>query len=108
MNEGLEQDLLSLPAYSLNSEVEDLETRIKKRISIGLRYACQSWHHHLTAVRGDVTDIISRLRCFLEQKFLAWLEVVSVLGAARGAVVALENLVSWSQKVCYCLLRSVV
>ena len=108
MNEGLEQDLLSLPAYSLNSEVEDLETRIEKRISIGLRYACQSWHHHLTAVRGDVGDIVSRLRFFLEQKFLAWLEVVSVLGAARGAVVALENLVSWSQKVCYSLLHRVI
>ena len=101
MNEGLEQDLLSLPAYSLNSEVEDLDTRIEKRISIGLQYACQSWHHHLITVRGDVTDIVSRLRFFLEQKFLAWLEVVSVLGAAREAVVALENLVSWSQKVCY-------
>ena len=108
MNEGLEQDLLSLPAYSLNSEVKDLETRIEKRISIALRYACQSWHHHLTTARGDVTDIVPHLRFFLEQKFLAWLEVVSVLEAAREAVVALENLVSWSQKVCYGLLHNVV
>ena len=108
MNEGLEQDLLSLPPYSLNSEVKDLEMRIENRISVGLRYACQSWHHHLTTVSGDVTDIVSRLHFFLEQKFLAWLEVVSVLRAVRGAVVALETLVSWSQKVGYGLLRSVV
>ena len=108
MNESLEQNLLSLPDYSLNSEVEDLETRIENHISIALRYACQSWHHHLTAVRGDVGDIVSRLHFFLEQKFLAWLEVVSVLGSTRGAIVALENLVSWSQKVCYGLLYCIV
>ena len=100
MNEGLKQNLLSLPDYALNSEIEDLRTRIKARVGIALQYASQSWHHHLTAARGDVTDIVSRLRVFLTEKLLAWLEVVSALGAARGAVVALEQLIPWLQKVC--------
>ena len=101
MNEGLERDLLSLPDYSLNSEVKDLETRIDDRISIALRYACQSWHHHLTTTGGDVTEVVSSLGIFLKEKFLAFLEVASVLGATRGAIVALERLIHWLQEVCY-------
>jgi hypothetical protein len=99
MNEGLEQNLLSLPNYALNSEVGDLQTRIDGHISLALQYACQSWHHHLIKTIGDVPNIISHLHVFLEEKFLAWLEVVSVLGATGRAVAALEQLVHWLQKV---------
>ena len=100
MNDGLEQNLLSLPDYSLNSEVRGLQTRIKDCVGATLEYACQSWYNHLTMAQGDVTDVISHLYLFLERKFLAWLEVVSVLGAVGGAVVALEKLISWLQEVC--------
>ena len=102
VNDGLEQNLLSLPDYALNSEVEDLETRINDRISIALRYACLSWHNHLTETEGDVSGVVSCLRTFLEEKFLAWLEVVSVIGAVGGAAIALERLVSWLQEVRFC------
>jgi len=101
MNDRLEQNLLSLPDYALNSEVDDLETRITNCVSAALQYACQSWYHHLTKTTGDTTDIISCLHVFLKKKFLAWLEVVSVLGSMRGAVSALEWLVSWLQEVCF-------
>ena len=99
MNDGLEQNLLSLPDYALNSEVKDLEMRIDDRISDGLQYACRSWHNHLTRTGGNFTEAISHLRVFLEEKFLAWLEVVSVLGAVRGAVSALDQLILWLQEV---------
>ena len=99
MNSGLQQNLLSLPDYALNLEVGDLQTRIKDCISVALRYSCQAWHSHLIKAAGDTTGVVSDLRFFLKEKFLAWLEVVSVLGAARGAVAALEQLMSWLQKV---------
>ena len=99
MNEGLEQNLLSLPDYALNSEVKDLQTRINDRISITLQYACRSWHSHLTKAGGDVTGVVSCLRIFLEEKFLAWLEVISTVGAVGGAVVGLEKLMPWLQEV---------
>jgi len=101
MNDGLEQNLLSLPDYALNSEVKDLRTRTDHRISIALQYACRSWHNHLTEITGDVTDVISYLRIFLEEKFLAWLEVVSAVGVVGGAAVALEMLMPWLQEVCH-------
>ena len=105
MNDGLEQNLLSLPEYSLNSEVKDLQTRIKLRISGALQYACQSWHSHLTKTKSNVTDVISHLHVFLEEKFLAWLEVVSVLEAVRGATGGLVQLIGWLQEVCLCFVK---
>ena len=99
MNNELEQNLLSLPDYALNSEVKDLEMRIDGRINVALRYACLSWYNHLTETEECVTEVVSYLRIFLEQKFLAWLEVVSVIKALGGAVVALERLIVWLLEV---------
>ena len=101
MNDSLEQNILSLPNYALNSEVEDLEARTKSRISVALEYACKSWHNHLTKVREDVAAIVSALHSFMHERFLAWLEVLSVTGAARDATVALEKLMLWLQEVCF-------
>jgi hypothetical protein len=102
MNVGLERNLLSLPDYALNSEVKDLQTRINDRISTALQYACRSWHNHLTETEEDDTDeLVLYLRMFLEEKFLAWLEVASAVGAVGGAVVALEGLMPWLEEVCF-------
>jgi hypothetical protein len=108
MNHSLEQNILSLPNYALNSEVEDLDMRVKDHISVALQYACKSWFTHLIEVRGDVTTIVSALRSFLEKGFLAWLEVLSIIGAARDAIVALENLKLWLQEVCFALLYCIL
>jgi len=101
LNDGLEQNLFNLPDYALNTEIKDLQARINSRISVALRYACQSWHNHLTNMsKGDITDVISLLHFFLEEKFLAWLEVLSIIKSTRGAAVALEVLMAWLQEVC--------
>jgi hypothetical protein len=105
MNDSLEQNLLLLPDYSLNSEVEDLEARISKHISLPLKYACRSWHNHLTEVKGDITAIIPALQSFLQEGFLAWLEVLSVIGDAQVAILALEKVIPWLQEVSLCLLN---
>jgi hypothetical protein len=101
MNDSLGQNLLSLPDYALNSEVEDLKARVDSCVSIALRYACRSWHNHLTEVREDFAAIVPTLRRFLQERFLGWLEALSVVGAAKDAIVALERLIPWLQKVCF-------
>ena len=100
MNDTLEQNILSLPSYTLNSEVKDLEARTRGCISTALEYACKSWYNHLTKVRGDITAVVSALCHFMQERFLAWLEVLSVTGAAMDAIVALENLMLWLHEVC--------
>ncbi|KAF9789294.1 hypothetical protein BJ322DRAFT_1105154 [Thelephora terrestris] len=99
MNNNLEWNLLSLPNYALNSEVMDLEERVGNHISCALQYACRSWHHHLSEATEDITAIIPVLQSFLQDGFLAWLEVLSVIGASRDAITALEKLIPWLWKV---------
>ena len=100
MNGSLHFNLLSLPNYTLNSEVENLRGKINDVVSKALCYACRSWYKHLTEVRENFSEITPTLRSFLQKQFLSWLEVLSVSGAVRDAVVALEKLIPWLQEVC--------
>ena len=89
MNRDLERNMCGLPDGVINSEVVDLKERIKEHISQALEYACRSWHKHLIGtIPAHIAPILHR---FLETKFLFWLEVLSVLGATREAVDALES-----------------
>ena len=98
MNRTLEQNMCKLPDGVANSDVGDLKDRIERYINPALRYACRSWHRHLIdqdTASVDRPEIISALHRFMERKLLFWLEVVSVLGAARDAVDALQTTTNW-------------
>ena len=93
MNQKLEQNMCKLPNGVLNSEVNNLKERAKQYIDNTLEYACKSWHKHLTKKMPTQTlDILDK---FLMEKFLFWLEVLSVIGATRDAVDALEAAAKW-------------
>ena len=93
MNQRLEKNMCKLPDGVLNSEVDDLRERVEQYIDYGLQYACASWHKHLVdlhVVPAHMAKITSVLHCFLEEKLLFWLEVLSILGTVRDGVNALE------------------
>ena len=91
MNQKLKRNMCQLPEAVKNSDVHDLKERRDKHIDHALQYACKSWHKHFTdQCTSDMPKIASALQCFLEKKFLFWLEVLSVLGAVREAIDALE------------------
>jgi hypothetical protein len=95
MNQKLEKNMCNLPDAVANSDVNDLRERCEK-IDPALRYACVSWHMHLVgATQAHMPAITPTLHQFLEKKFLFWLEVLSVLGATRNAVDALQAAVDW-------------
>ena len=88
MNRELKWNICRLPDGVVNSEVADLRERTDEHIGQALEYACRSWYRHLVgAIPAWITPILHR---FLEEKFIFWLEVLSVLGAAKEAVHALE------------------
>ena len=89
MNRELERNMCKLPDGVANSEVIDLKERTEEHIGQALKYSCKSWHKHL--VGTILADVASILHEFMEKKLLFWLEVLSVLGAAREAVDALES-----------------
>ena len=96
MNRRLERNICKLPDDAVNADVDDLKERIEQHIDHGLRYACRSWYKHLVGIApAHALEIASILHRFLEGKFLFWLEVLSVLGAVREAVDALEVAVKW-------------
>jgi len=89
----LQKNMCQLPDGVANSDVSDLEGKIKKYINPALQYACVSWHTHLIGVGMapvNLPTITLALGKFLQAKFLFWLEVLSVLGAVRNAVEALQ------------------
>ena len=88
--------MCKLPDGAINSEVNDLRERTDRYIHQALRYACRSWHKHLVdTTPAHTLEITPVLHRFLEEKFLFWLEVLSVLGTAREAVDALEATAKW-------------
>ena len=102
MNRTLEQNMCQLPDGVANSEVDDLKERTEQYISKALEYACRSWHKHL--IGKMPTRTVEILHQFLAEKFIFWLEVLSVLGASRDAVDALEATTKWLDVRCVFLL----
>ena len=101
MGESLKKNICSVPDYILNSEVEDLPERIEESgIRRVLEHACRSWYKHLIVTKHRTSDVLSALRDFLEEKFVFWLEVLSVLGAVGDATRALSAAVKWLNEVC--------
>jgi len=100
MNDALKPNLLSLPECALNKEVKDLQDRINVHISPALEYACKFWYDHLTKTGEDIAQVLDALDVFLKKKFLPWLEIISVLGATRDAVVGLKRFILWLNEVC--------
>ena len=88
MSRELERNMCELPDGVANWEVIDLKERTEEHIGQALKYACKSWHKHLVGtIPADVAPVLHKL---MEKKLLFWLEVLSVLGAAREAIDALE------------------
>lgn len=95
MNQWLEENVCNLLDVALNYKADDLQDEIND----ALQYACMAWHKHLVGAH-QVPAIISSLHHFLENKFLLWLETLSILGATREAVQALNIAKKWL-KVCF-------
>ena len=98
MDRKLEKNICKLPDAVANSDVDDLKERTEKYINPTLKYACMSWHTHLVdadTIPAYTLTITHTLRKFLETRLLFWLEVLSVLGAVRNVVEALQVVVDW-------------
>jgi len=107
MNRMLKKNMFGFPDGSTNDEADGLRKRAEGNIDHGLRYACESWHKHLVGANTAQTHkakITPILRQFLEQKFLFWLEVLSILGIVRDAIDALEVARKWLEVRRDCML----
>ena len=91
-------NVCQLPDGAANSDIGNLKQRIGQRINPALIYACRSWHVHLVdrhTTSVDAPGITLAIHRFLENKFLFWLEVLSLLGDVMEAVDALQTAADW-------------
>jgi len=76
--------------FILNNEVDDLPSRITKCIPAHIQYACRHWAWHLT--NGLVSDrLLDLVKEFCSKYLLYWVEVCSLLGELRNALIALQD-----------------
>ena len=84
-------------SYLPNDQVPDLQSRIDRYIPLALNYACRFWDNHLELMTFE-HGVFTKLRSVFEEKFLYWLEVLSLTGNIGFATPALSSLAGWLGK----------
>ncbi len=81
-------------SYLANNEVEDLSTRVDQHIPPALLYACRFWDDHLKHTDFK-TDLFEKVEKLVKEKFLFWLEALSLTGNIGLASFAFASLNMW-------------
>ena len=81
-------------SYLANKDVTDLKSRVDEYIPPALLYACRFWDNHLEHI-GFETGLFGKLQSFFEEKFLFWLEALSLTNYVGLAVTACSTLNVW-------------
>jgi len=100
--DGLKFNICNLEtSYLANDDIEDLNTRIDRHIPPALLYACRFWGDHLK-ITDFSTDLFGKVETFFKEKFLFWLEALSltkIIGLASSAFAILNMWLASSQGV---------
>jgi hypothetical protein len=82
--DGLKFNICKLEtSYLANDDVEDLNTRVDEHIPPALLYACRFWGDHLKHTDFKA-DLFRKVETFFKEKFLFWLEALSLTGIIGG------------------------
>ncbi|KIK28158.1 hypothetical protein PISMIDRAFT_606419 [Pisolithus microcarpus 441] len=96
LHDGLRFNICGLESsYLSNSEVADLPDRITKSIPPHLSYSCRFWSQHLEKTVFNV-PLAQLVEDFVgSEKFLFWLEAMSLLSRVGNAAIALISAAKW-------------
>ncbi|KAJ7592961.1 WD40-repeat-containing domain protein [Mycena floridula] len=81
-------------SYLANEEVEDLEQRVL-HIPAHVRYSCYHWSHHLLFMGTEKVALLPELEDFMKNRFLFWLEVLSLSGSFFIAAQSMKRLAGY-------------
>ncbi|TDL24538.1 WD40 repeat-like protein, partial [Rickenella mellea] len=90
MHEMLRRNICDLDSSKLNTEVANLDERIKKNISEELQYACQYWAYHLDSMSELDKETYELVKQFFQDDLLQWLEVLSLLQKMKFTLISLN------------------
>ncbi|KAF7967746.1 hypothetical protein HWV62_33234 [Athelia sp. TMB] len=84
MNERLHFNMCKLTTSHIpNTELADLSERVERDIPQSVSYPCLFWGHHMHQIPAEKSLLLPLILDFFQQKFLYWLEVLSLLGEIR-------------------------
>jgi hypothetical protein len=93
--DGLKFNICKLEtSYLANDDVEDLDTRVDEHIPPALLYACRFWDDHLKHTDFKM-GLSGKVETLFKEKFLFWLEVLSLTRNIRLAPSAFATLNMW-------------
>jgi hypothetical protein len=93
--DGLKFNICKLEtSYLANDDVEDLNTRVEQHIPPALLYACRYWDDHLKHTDFNL-DLFGKVETFFKEKFLFWLEALSLTRITGNVPSALATLNMW-------------
>ncbi|KIN95017.1 hypothetical protein M404DRAFT_87651, partial [Pisolithus tinctorius Marx 270] len=98
LHENLQFNICGLESsYLANAEVPDLLKRIKKNIPHHISYSSQFWAQHLKKTVFDLSLAALVKAIVGSEKFLFWLEIISLLGMVGKGLDALSTISTWLQ-----------
>ena len=93
--DGLKFNICQLEtSYLANDDVEDLDTRVDQHIPPALLYACHFWDDHLNQSDFKM-DLFQKVESLFKEKFLFWLEALSLTGSIGLTPSAFATLNMW-------------
>ncbi|KZS95329.1 WD40 repeat-like protein, partial [Sistotremastrum niveocremeum HHB9708] len=96
MNAELVFNICDFPSSELaNSDVENLDDLIRRRISLALLYSIRFWSGHLSA-SGFSESLAKLLHTFIHGRFLFWLEALSLIKQIDTASAAVRIMAGWA------------
>jgi hypothetical protein len=96
MNSNLRTDICGLEDQSVfNHEIPDLANRLGDCVPEELSYSCQFFIEHLIQTSNQDPDLGLLLRTFIHEHIFHWLEVMSLMGEARKAILAIQEIQKW-------------
>ncbi|KAF7978465.1 hypothetical protein HWV62_45583, partial [Athelia sp. TMB] len=104
MNDQLHFNMCNLKTSHIpNAHIPDLPGRIEKAVPPSLSYPCLFWGDHIRPTLTGSSSLEPLILEFFEQKFLYWLEVLSLMGEvrllARTMMAVKESIGNTSSKV---------
>jgi AAA ATPase domain len=100
----LKQDIAGISdILLLNSEVEGLEGKVRRTLSVEVEYACRYWASHLSRVELGEKRLVEALKGFSMRSILMWIEAMSLIGSLSSAVGSMEEAHRWAvSEYVYC------
>ena len=97
MKAGLQFNICGLEtSHVRNRDIPGLATRVENTILTHLCYACRFWANHLQAAPFDPMTL-KEVKDFMDNRFLYWLEVLSLTKEVNRASTALSSVIKWSK-----------